>query len=112
MLSPASLWLVDEPLSALDPTRGEQAIGQLLAIARERNLALLTTMHQVDTALAHFPRIVGLRDGAIVFDLAAGQVSSDHLQRLYAQREHELHGAADRAPPKSAPPPPATMHCR
>lgn len=112
LLSPATLWLVDEPLSALDPTRATQAISELLAMARERNVTLLTTMHQVDTALAHFPRIVGLRDGAVAFDLPTEKVSQEHLERLYVQHEHELTGAADDPPPKSAKPQPAVMHCR
>ena len=94
LLAPASLWLIDEPLSALDPTRSEQAIAELVSIARQRGITLLTTMHQVDMALAHFDRIVGLRDGTIAFDLPTAQVSRDHLLRLYAQHEHELNGGA------------------
>ncbi|HWI11538.1 MAG TPA: ATP-binding cassette domain-containing protein [Burkholderiaceae bacterium] len=113
LLAPATLWLIDEPLSALDPTRAEQAIAALIDVARERGITLLATMHQVDTALAHFDRIVGLRDGAVAFDLPTPQVSRDHLLRLYAQHEDELDGAP-RAPasPPSATPRPVEMHCR
>jgi phosphonate transport system ATP-binding protein len=111
LLSPATLWLIDEPLSALDPTRAEQAIAALLRLARERGVTLLTTMHQVDTALAHFPRIVGLREGAIAFDLPAGEVGHDRLLRLYEQHEDELHGPAPETPPLQAPQP-VVMHCR
>ncbi len=64
LLSPATLWLVDEPLSALDPTRSRAGDRRRWStMARERGVTLLATMHQVDMALAHFPRIVGLRDG-------------------------------------------------
>jgi phosphonate transport system ATP-binding protein len=97
LVSPAVLWLVDEPLSALDPNRAEQAIAALLRLARERGITLLTTMHQVDTALAHFPRIVGLRHGAISFDLPAAQVGREQLAQLYEQHEDELHGPAPEA---------------
>mgnify|MGYP000002169854 FL=1 len=120
LLAPATLWLIDEPLSALDPTRAEQAITALIAIARERGVTLLTTMHQVDTALAHFERIVGLREGTVAFDLPTAQVSRDHLLRLYAQHEDELDGApggpteASNASDASsaAAPRPVVMHCR
>lgn len=111
LVSPATLWLIDEPLSALDPTRAEQAIAALLRLAHERGVTLLTTMHQVDTALAHFPRIVGLRQGAVAFDLPAAQVSREQLARLYEQHEDELHGAAAEASPRQ-PQQPAVMHCR
>ncbi|WP_458232590.1 phosphonate ABC transporter ATP-binding protein [Roseateles sp. P5_E8] len=111
LLSPATLWLIDEPLSALDPTRSEQAIQALIAVARERGITLMATMHQVDTALAHFDRIVGLRDGTVAFDLPAPQVGRDHLLKLYAQHEDELTApAASPLPPTASPP--ATMHCR
>jgi phosphonate transport system ATP-binding protein len=69
-----ALWLVDEPLSALDPTRARRP-SHAGPLARERGVTLVATLHQVDMALAHFPRIVGLRDGALAFDLPAAQVT-------------------------------------
>jgi phosphonate transport system ATP-binding protein len=114
LLAPATLWLVDEPLSALDPARSRQAIATLVDGARERGVTLVATLHQVDVALAQFPRIVGLRDGALAFDLPAAEVTRERLARLYAQYEHELRGDAPPAPPDEAPvaPQPAVMHCR
>jgi phosphonate transport system ATP-binding protein len=94
LVSEASLLLVDEPLSALDPTRSQHAIGSLIRAACERGATLVATLHHVEMALAHFPRIVGLRDGALAFDLPAAQVTQQHLQALYAQHLHELSGPA------------------
>lgn len=94
LVSQASLLLVDEPLSALDPARSEHAIQTLTQAARERGATLIATLHHVDMALAHFPRIVGLREGALAFDLPAAQVTPALLKELYAQHLHELHGAA------------------
>lgn len=113
LLSPAKLWLVDEPLSSLDPARAQQAMDTLVNVAGARGLTLVTTLHQVDMALAHFPRIVGLRDGALAFDLPRAQVSRELLAQLYAQYEDELHGApAAAAEPPTTAPQPAVMHCR
>ena len=118
LLAPARLWLVDEPLSALDPTRARQAVGTLVGQARERGVTLVATLHQVDVALAHFPRIVGLREGELAFDLPAAEVTPERLRALYAQHEHELLGAPPAAgageslaAPAAAPAAPA-MHCR
>ena len=114
LLAPAELWLVDEPLSALDPTRSRQAMESLTAAARARGATLVSTLHQVDAALSHFPRIIGLRDGQVAFDLPSAEVTRDRLAQLYDQFENELRGEA--APhadaPLPAPPPPAVMHCR
>jgi phosphonate transport system ATP-binding protein len=113
LVAEASLLLVDEPLSALDPTRGQQAIGSLTQTARERGATLICTLHHVEMALQHFPRIIGLRDGELAFDLPAAQVTPERLQALYAQHLHELTGPARE--PLDLPAPavlPAVMHCR
>ena len=111
----ARLWLVDEPLSALDPTRARQALHTLTHTAQERGATLVATLHQVDMALAHFPRIVGLRDGAVAFDLPAAEVTPALLHALYAQHLDELSAAAAPASWMDAPsatPAPVAMNCR
>ncbi len=113
LLAPAKVWFVDEPLSALDPTRSRQAVATLIDGARERGATLVATLHQVDVALASFPRIVGLRDGELAFDLPAAEVTRERLARLYEQHEHELRG--DVAPTDATDTPavqPVVMHCR
>ena len=113
LLAPAGLWLVDEPLSALDPARSRQAIDTLVGEARARGVTLVATLHQVDVALAHFPRILALHQGTVAFDLPAAAVTRERLQRLYAQHEHELRGDAPSAEPDpAAPTAPVVMHCR
>lgn len=90
LASDASLLLVDEPLSALDPTRSSQAIQTLCSEARERGATLIATLHQVDVALRNFPRIIALREGKLAFDLPSSQVTQAQLQELYASHLHEL----------------------
>ena len=113
LVSEASLLLVDEPLSALDPTRSQHALESLTRVARERGATLVATLHHVEMALAYFPRIVGLRGGILAFDLPASAVTRDHLQTLYAQQLHELTAPAsvegDLFPAALAP---VVMHCR
>jgi phosphonate transport system ATP-binding protein len=115
LASNAKLWLVDEPLSALDPTRSTQALEVLTRAAAERGVTLVCSLHQVERALAAFPRIIGLRDGEVAFDLPSNQVSRETLTALYAQHEHELFGPApvNEFPEQNVQPgQPAVMHCR
>lgn len=114
LVSPGGLWLIDEPLSALDPARAQQAIRTLVDRTRAAGITLVATLHQVDVALAHFPRVVGMREGRVMFDLPPAQVTRERLQQLYSQFEHELRGEAavpmnDESP---APVAPVVMHCR
>ena len=92
LASQAELFLVDEPLSALDPARAQQAIESLTQAAQQRGATLVATLHHVEMALHHFPRIVGLRDGALAFDLPAAQVTPERLHQLYDQHLDELTG--------------------
>ncbi len=113
LVSSAQLLLVDEPLSALDPSRSEQAIKALTETATERNATLIATLHHVDMALKSFARIIGMRDGQIVFDMPAADVTQAYLQDLYAQHMNELDGPAvetDGMPAVAKLP--AVMHCR
>ena len=113
LLAPAKIWLIDEPLSALDPTRAQQAIESLITHAKEHGVTLITSLHQVDVATSQFPRVIGLRDGKLVFDLSSSEVSKELLADLYRQHEHEL----DQSTPVTldSPPEPAPVkiiHCR
>ena len=114
LLSPASLWLIDEPLSALDPMRARMAMTALVGLARERKITMVATLHQVDMALSHFDRIIGLLDGQIVFDLPSAQVTPERLAHLYKQYEYEL--GRDALQPELDQgllvPAPVVMHCR
>ena len=115
LVSPATLWLIDEPLSALDPTRAKQVMDSLLAEARARGITLVMTLHQVDVALARFERIIGLRDGKVAFDLPTREVTPELLRQLYLQHEEELVGPAAAGSAENsvdANTAPAVMHCR
>ena len=92
--STARLLLVDEPLSALDPERARQALAALTDEARARGATLVASLHHVEMALQFFPRIVGLRDGALAFDLPASEVTPALLAELYASHPEELTGPA------------------
>ena len=99
LVSDARLLLVDEPLSALDPARAGQALQSLTDAARERGATLICTMHDVPMALRHFPRVIGLRDGALQFDAAAADVHAERLRALYHGHLDELerHGSGQPA---------------
>src|SRR3546814_2058564 len=77
--------LADEPVSAMDPVLAEHTLSVLCRHAREHNVTLVASLHAVDLALAHFSRIIGLRDGQILFDLPTDAVDRERLDQLYAK---------------------------
>ena len=83
LLSNARLFLLDEPVSALDPALAGAALDALQDEARERNATLVVSLHAVDLALGRFSRLVGLRDGRVLFDRPRASVDDALLTQLY-----------------------------
>jgi phosphonate transport system ATP-binding protein len=75
------LVVADEPFSAVDPERSAQVVRLLVEAARGRTLLLAT--HQLEPVFPHFPRVVGLRGGKLLFDRRREEVTPDDLARLY-----------------------------
>jgi phosphonate transport system ATP-binding protein len=76
--------LADEPVSSVDPSLAVTIVTLLRDLSNEGRKTLLVNLHSVDLALAFFPRIVGVREGRIAFDLPPDDVTADLLETLYA----------------------------
>ena len=75
----ADVLLADEPVSALDVTRAEDVMRTLAAAYSTAVIAL----HDVELALRHCTRIVGIDDGRIALDEPARRLSVGDLLPLY-----------------------------
>ncbi|KAA0012715.1 ATP-binding cassette domain-containing protein [Billgrantia pellis] len=85
------LFLGDEPVASVDP---HQAL-RLLELIDARHVTSVIALHQRELALTHFDRVWGLRDGRLVIDARADQLTLAELDALYPD--------ADRSDP--SPPP-------
>jgi len=79
------LVVADEPFSSIDPERSHAVLELLVEAARGR--ALLLSTHQLEPVLPHFPRVVGLRGGRVLFDAPRESVTAEDLARLYQPEE-------------------------
>jgi phosphonate transport system ATP-binding protein len=75
--------LVDEPTSSLDPRTSEAVMRLIVALAAEDGIPALVNMHDVPLARAFARRIIGLRDGAIVYDGPVAGLTAEGLERIY-----------------------------
>lgn len=75
--------LADEPVSSIDPARAHDTIHLLTEISKEEGLTLCMSLHNLDLAREFFPRLVGMREGRIVFDRRTDQLQEDEFQTLY-----------------------------
>ena len=94
-----ALLLADEPVSAMDPVLAGHCLEVLGKAAATRGISLIASLHAVDLALAHFPRIIGLREGRILFDKTNSAVSPADLEALYANEQLQTTVAASPVTP-------------
>ncbi|MFK3771030.1 phosphonate ABC transporter ATP-binding protein [Pseudomonas sp. NPDC089406] len=82
--------LADEPVSAMDPVLADHSLALLNRHASEHGVTLVASLHAVELALAHFPRVVGIREGQVMFDCPAQAVTESLLEALYANEQLAL----------------------
>nr|WP_286184367.1 ATP-binding cassette domain-containing protein [Pantoea sp. Cy-639] len=79
--------LADEPVSAMDPVLADHSLALLNRHAQAHGVTLVASLHAVDLALAHFPRVIGIREGQVAFDCSAEAVTEGLLEALYANEQ-------------------------
>jgi len=76
--------LADEPVASVDPTLGQAIMRLLVHLAEKSHKTLIVNLHAVSLALELFPRVIGFRQGRVLFDLPADAVTEQVLAHLYA----------------------------
>lgn len=84
--NPAAI-LADEPISSLDPERSREIMDILRQLSQETGKTLVTSIHAIEFARSHYQRIIGLRQGRILFDIAAEKLSDTMIEELYKMDE-------------------------
>ena len=87
LMQQPDLLLVDEPTASLDPKTSRQIMRIIVELAHERGKPALVNIHDVGLAQSFADRIIGLREGEIVFDGTAEQISADVLTEIYGEED-------------------------
>lgn len=87
--------LADEPVAALDPVSANQVMQDFKRINEEYNISVLINIHHVDLALKYAKRVIGIREGKVVFDGNASSVDENVLKTIYGDRYKQEIGSKD-----------------
>ena len=99
------LLLLDEPTASLDPKTSRQIMRLVRELVAERQTPAIINIHDVALARAHADRIIGMKDGLIVFDAEASALTDAALTRIYGEEDWSTPQDED----DEAPAPTATM---
>ena len=75
--------LADEPVAALDPVTAKAVMEDFQAINQDDKISILLNIHHVELALEYCDRIIGIRDGEVVYDGPSDQVTPEILDVIY-----------------------------
>ena len=81
--------LADEPVASLDPVTARQVMDDFQRINQDMNITVIINIHHVELALQYASRVVGIREGRIVYDGPAAQVTQQILDDIYQGKREE-----------------------
>ncbi|WP_053025652.1 MULTISPECIES: phosphonate ABC transporter ATP-binding protein [Staphylococcus] len=77
--------LADEPVASLDPLTTKQVMDDLKRINQELGITIIINLHFVDLAREYGTRIIGLRDGQLVFDGPVERATDEAFNEIYGR---------------------------
>lgn len=77
------LMLADEPVASLDPATASAILSQLRDISETDGITAVVSLHQLDLARRFADRIIGMRAGEIVADVAPQNLTDSVADAIY-----------------------------
>lgn len=77
--------LADEPVASLDPPTSHVVMRDLQRINRELRITTIVNLHFLDLAKVYGERIIGLRQGELVYDGTGAQADENVFRDIYGR---------------------------
>ncbi len=74
-------------MASLDPVTAKSVMEDLRRINREMNVSILLNIHHVELALEYCDRVIGIRQGEIVYDGPTDVVDQSILDEIYGKNQ-------------------------
>jgi phosphonate transport system ATP-binding protein len=79
--------LADEPVASLDPVLAHSLLSHLERLNQEDGITILCTLHYLDLIQRYATRVIGLRDGELVY-----RGSREDIRRMTDEQFKEIYG--------------------
>jgi phosphonate transport system ATP-binding protein len=87
LMQQPNMILADEPVASLDPVLAHTILGYLERMNREEGMTVLCSLHYLDLVQRYASRVIGLRDGRIVY-----RGSRAEIRRMTDEEFKEIYG--------------------
>ncbi|GAB3057688.1 phosphonate ABC transporter ATP-binding protein [Salinicoccus sesuvii] len=97
--------LADEPVASLDPPTSHKVMKDLKRVSKEDGLTTIVNLHFIDMAMEYADRIIGLRNGELVFDGPIEEVTELTFEEIYGRpiKEDDLIGNEEKMDEETQP---------
>jgi phosphonate transport system ATP-binding protein len=79
------LLLADEPVASLDPVLAHSILQYLELLNRQDEITVLCSLHFLDLVHRYATRVVGLKDGELVFDGLPSELTRERFKEVYGE---------------------------
>ena len=84
------LMLADEPVASLDPVLAHSILRYLEQLNREDGITVSCSLHFLDLVRRYGTRVVGLRDGRVVFQGLPEEITDERFKGIYGQEAERI----------------------
>ncbi len=79
------LMLADEPVASLDPVLAHSILQYLELLNRQDKITVLCSLHFLDLVHRYATRVIGLKDGELVFDGLPSELTAERFKEVYGE---------------------------
>ena len=79
------LMLADEPVASLDPVLAHSILQYLELLNQQDGITVLCSLHFLDLVHRYATRVIGLKDGELVFDGLPSELSRERFKEVYGE---------------------------
>jgi len=84
------LMLADEPVASLDPVLAHSILRYLEKLNREDGITVICSLHFLDLVRRYGTRVVGLREGRVVFQGLPQEITDERFKEIYGQEAERV----------------------
>lgn len=94
LMQEPSMILADEPVASLDPVLAHSILKYLEVLNKEDKVTIVCSLHYLDLIQRYATRVVGLKDGKIVFEGLPTEIDRTKFKEIYGEEAQDISAAS------------------